>query len=108
MSTEIGQIKGVQTPATQDRERLTRSNGAGSRWPGGIAPMDGADAVSLSTDARVLLDVQQGLSEQPVIDQRRVETIRQALSEGSYRIDVNRLAETLLAQERMFLAGGAP
>lgn len=70
--------------------------------------MDGADAVSLSTDARVLLDVQQRLSEQPVVDQRRVETIRQAVSEGSYRIDVNRLAESLLAQERMLLAGGAP
>jgi negative regulator of flagellin synthesis FlgM len=108
MSTEIGQIKGVQAPATQDRERVTRSNGAGSRWPGGVTPMDGADAVSLSTDARVLLDVQQRLSEQPVVDQRRVETIRQAVSEGSYRIDVNRLAESLLAQERMLLAGGAP
>ena len=108
MSTEIGQIKGVQTPATQERERLTRSNGAGSQRPGGLAPMDGADAVSLSTDARVLLDVQQRLSEQPVVDQQRVETIRQALSEGSYRVDVSRLAESLLAQERMFLAGGAP
>jgi len=107
MSTEIGQIKGVQTPATQERERLTHSNGAGSQRPGALAPMDGADAVSLSTDARVLLDVQQRLSEQPLVDQRRVETIHEALSQGTYRIDVNRLAESLLAQERLFLAGGA-
>jgi negative regulator of flagellin synthesis FlgM len=64
--------------------------------------------VSLSADALGLLEIEQHLSEQPDVDEQRVAAIRQALSEGSYRLDASRLAESMLAQERLFLAGGAP
>jgi len=105
MSTEIGHVKGVQTTAAQERERLTRNNGIRPGTPGGAAPGDRADAVSLSTGALNLLELQQRLSEQPEVDQGRVEAIRQALSQGSYRIDVNRLADSLLTQEVQLLTG---
>lgn len=105
MSNEIGQIKGIQSPAPQERERISRGPGERAGLPGG-APQGPADAVSLSSGALQLLEVRQRLAEQPALDPKRVEAIREALSQGRYRIDPQRVADALIAQERLFLGGG--
>lgn len=106
MSTEIGQIKGIQSPAAQERERVSRSPGDRVGTAGGTASQGPTDEVSLSTGALTLLEIRQRLSAQPDLDQKRVDAIREALNQGSYRIDTRRVAEALIAHERLFLAGG--
>lgn len=108
MPTEIGQVKGVQIPATQDRERVSRSPGQPMATSASGTPQGTSDEVSLSSGALTLLEVGQRLGTQPDLDQQRVQAIREALEQGRYRIDAPRLAEALLAQERLFLAGYAP
>jgi negative regulator of flagellin synthesis FlgM len=106
MSTEIGQINGIQSPAPQERERVARGRGDRVGTSGDAAPQGPADEVSLSSGALTLLEISERLSAQPDLDHKRVEAIREALSQGSYRIDARRVAEGLIAQERLFLAGG--
>lgn len=106
MSTEIGQIKGIQSPAPQERERVSRGRGERVANSGDAASQGRADEVSLSSGALTLLEIRQRLSAQPDLDQKRVDAIREALSQGSYRIDARRVAEGLIAQERLFVAGG--
>jgi negative regulator of flagellin synthesis FlgM len=105
MSTEIGQLSSVQAMATQERERVTRgaSDTGGTR---GSPPTKGvADEVKLSNNALQLQEAERRLAQQPNVDQARVTAIRDALSAGTYRVDVGRLADGLLAQERLFVAG---
>lgn len=108
MATEIGQIKGVQPPTVPERERVSRGPGNSVAPSGSGSPQGASDEVSLSTGALTLLEVKQRLATEPDLDQQRVQAIREALDQGRYRIDAPRLAEALLAQERLFLAGRAP
>ena len=108
MATEIGQIKGVQTPATPERERVSRSPGTPVVTSGSGATQGTADEVSLSSGALTLLEVGQRLGTGPDLDPQRVAAIREALDQGRYRIDAPRLADALLAQERLFLTGRTP
>lgn len=59
-----------------------------------IAPE--ADSLQLTPSARVLGE---GASEAPV-DAHRVEKLRQAIADGSYRVDADRIAGKLLDIER--------
>lgn len=106
MSTEIGQLKSVQTTAAQDRERVSRTGaGTGGTSGGRAAAQAGTDEVSLSSSALTLKAVERRLAEQPEVDQARVDAIRDALGKGTYRIDPGRIADGILSQERMFHAG---
>ncbi len=108
MSTEIaeiGQLKGVQATATQERERVSRGAGDAGGSRGVSTGQRGADEVRLSSSALKLRETARRLAEQPDVDRMRVAAIRDALSAGTYRVDPGRLADGILAQERQFLAG---
>lgn len=108
MSNEIGQLKSIQAPTAPDRDRASRSaeESAGALRRGGPAAQEKSDEVQLSSSALKLRETEQRLAQQGDIDQRRVDAIRDALNTGSYRVDAGRLADGLLAQERLFLAAG--
>jgi len=108
MSTEIGQLKGVQAPAAPDRERVSRGpEQAGPNKPGhGAAPESVSDEVVLSSSALNLRKTEQNLSQDSGIDEARIASIRDALSNGTYRIDAARVADGILAQESLFSGGG--
>ncbi len=59
------------------------------------------DTVSLTGAAARLRALEARLAQLPDTDVRRVEAIRQAVAEGSYRVDPERVAERLLAFESM-------
>jgi negative regulator of flagellin synthesis FlgM len=102
MSTEIGKLSSVQPTVTQERDRVSRGAG-GTR---GTPTTKGlADEVKLSSSALQLQEAQRRLPQQPNVDQVRVAAIRDALSAGTYRVDAGRVADGLLAQERLFVAG---
>jgi negative regulator of flagellin synthesis FlgM len=59
----------------------------------------GADTVSLTDTAERLQSIEAKLQNTPVVDKHKVDSIRQALNEGSYQIDANKIADKLLAFE---------
>ena len=63
------------------------------------AQADRAEQVQLSQDAQSLQRVQETLDRQDSFDKERVEEIRQAIGEGRYPIDNDRLARRFMELE---------
>ncbi|MDX1589935.1 MAG: flagellar biosynthesis anti-sigma factor FlgM [Oleiphilaceae bacterium] len=59
------------------------------------APQQGTN-VSLSESARTLTEAQNALAQQPEIDDSKVESIRQALADGSFKMDAEEVARKML------------
>jgi negative regulator of flagellin synthesis FlgM len=59
-----------------------------------------SDSVSLTDAAARLRRLEAALADHPVVDKQRVADIRQALADGSYQTDPERVADKLLALER--------
>ncbi|MGV0951589.1 MAG: flagellar biosynthesis anti-sigma factor FlgM [Azonexus sp.] len=105
MSAEIGKLSSVQPTATQERERVSRGAGDAGGTRGTPTTKGLADEVKLSSSALQLQDAERRLAQQPDVDQARVAAIREAVSAGTYRVNAARLADGILAQERLFVAG---
>jgi negative regulator of flagellin synthesis FlgM len=56
--------------------------------------------VNLSSQAKDLKQLEQKLGEFPEMDDDRIEQIRNALADGSYRIDAEKLAQKMLEMDK--------
>jgi negative regulator of flagellin synthesis FlgM len=82
-------------------------SGTGSGTPTGSATApessaaapQGTDQVKLTDSARALQEAAR-LADASPIDAGRVEQVRQALADGSYKIDAGKIAERLLAMDQ--------
>ncbi|MFT3758726.1 flagellar biosynthesis anti-sigma factor FlgM [Thauera sp.] len=63
----------------------------------------GGDSVQLSPLATLMKKAESAISESPEIDQKRVDEIRQAISEGRFKVDASRIADGLIASVRDML-----
>lgn len=61
------------------------------------------DSVNLTDGARQLHELQGAVAGTPAVDAARVAELRGAIANGSYRIDPQRIADGLLAQDRASL-----
>ena len=57
------------------------------------------EGVNLSNRAKAIKQAEQQLREQPEIDDARVAQIRQALDEGTYKINAEKLAQKMLEMD---------
>lgn len=73
-----------------------------------IAPLPAGDArvedVQLSSLSTSLQKAERAMAETPVIDQQRVDEIRQAISEGRFKINAGRIADGLIDSVRDLLS----
>ena len=58
-----------------------------------------ADKISLTDTLSRLQKLEQRLADLPVVDSQRVEALKKAIAEGSYKVDADRVAQELLALE---------
>lgn len=56
--------------------------------------------VQITSTASLLSDLQRSLATQPAVDQNRVDSIRNALANGTYKVDSNKIASNLIDSER--------
>lgn len=93
------------TPGTSDVHQIdtapTRTQAA-SRAPAAPLPT-ASNRVDLTGSVRQLQDLQSAVAATPVVDSDRVATLREAIASGSYRVDPQRIADGLLAQDRAAL-----
>ncbi|WDY59447.1 flagellar biosynthesis anti-sigma factor FlgM [Pseudomonas sp. PSKL.D1] len=54
------------------------------------------EAVTLSQEAQQLQKISDKLRDQPVVDSARVAQLKQAIADGSYKVDAGRVASKLL------------
>lgn len=94
-------IRDIQTgpsPAPEPARRV-RNATAGPRDTAGADPQDTTpDQVVMSRAARALDEMRQTALASPEVREARVEHIRQAIAEGTYGPDPDRIARALVAQ----------
>jgi negative regulator of flagellin synthesis FlgM len=62
--------------------------------------------LSLTNVAAALDQITKGLAEQPALDQQRVDAIRNAIENGDYRPNAQRIADNLLGTEQQLRGPG--
>ncbi|THF64187.1 flagellar biosynthesis anti-sigma factor FlgM [Pseudothauera rhizosphaerae] len=63
------------------------------------------ETVELSSLSTTLQKAETAIASAPEVDSKRVEEIRQAISEGRFKVDPGRIADGLLDSVRQLLAG---
>ena len=88
----------VNAPRTQAAPGQTAQAQAQSQaQPGSGAP---TAEVEITPTAQLLATLEQQIAATPEVDQSRVDSIGQALSNGSYQVDSSRVADGLLAAQK--------
>ena len=94
-------ISGIRSGGRIETERKDKSSDAST------ASIDSSsrtvsDTVELSTAAQQLASLQDDLASIDAVDMGKVDEIKQAISNGSYKIDTQKIADSLLALEGEF------
>lgn len=94
-------ISGIRSGGRIETERKDKSSDASS------ASIDSSsrtvsDTVELSTAAQQLASLQDDLASIDAVDMGKVNEIKQAISNGSYKIDTQKIADSLLTLEGEF------
>ena len=91
-------------PGQVNTQRTTADKGAGAQSSQPATneqakPQARGDNVSLSSQARNLKQLEQKLGDYPEMDDDRIEQIRSALENGTYKIDAEKLAQKMLEMD---------
>lgn len=97
---EIGPLSGTSDVHKVDTAHTRAKTGEQAVSAAATAP---ADNVDLTDGARQLQDLQAAVAGTPVVDADRVAALRKAIADGSYKVDPQRIADGLLAQDRAAL-----
>ena len=77
----------VKQQATQTSVNVEQSKSAGQ------------DSVSITPQAKQMAELQKKASDGPMIDQKKIEQLKQAIASGSYKIDPEKLAASIAGFE---------
>lgn len=102
MSIEInGQSPSLTSHITQSNGKdEARNEQTGTSQPSDRPGVEG-DSVSITNTAGMLKHMEATLSSVPVVDQQRVADIKQALSNGTFNVNPDRIAAKMLNLESM-------
>ncbi len=108
MVIDINRLNNAASPANSGRtssaQAGTQNEAIGSKQPSSApstaeqAPQAGksGESVQLSSQAQQLQKVSEKLRDQPTVNSDRVAQLKQAIEEGSYQVDSQRVASKLL------------
>lgn len=81
-----------QVSANKAQKNAETSASTGTKSGNGTETASNEDVVEVSDRARILKAVESRVSQMPDIDQEKVDRIRNAISNGEYKIDYDKLA----------------
>jgi len=96
-------ISGINSSRTQQAgERSVAGAKKESQGSSSSATSSSADKVSLTDTAARLKALEHQLSQQPEVDSKRVSSMQDAISNGDYKIDPERIADKMMDFEASF------
>ena len=96
---DIGPLSGTSEVHKADTHARARAGGQAAT----NAAQATADRVDITNGARQVADLQAAVAGTPVVDSGRVASLREAIANGTYTVDPQRVADGLLAQDRAAL-----
>lgn len=103
MSSEINVLSGYNSASTQKSPESMTTNPASSHPKSAGDSHTGqptVETVTLTGTAARLRETEASLAGISVVDNQKVEQIKQSILEGSYQIDSKRIADKLIALEK--------
>lgn len=105
----VNEIKGLQSnnvPRALTVGGQSQANQAGNRPANTAENREGrmdspANEVSLTDTAAKLRELEAKIANQPVVDTKRVEGIKKAISEGTYQVNASRTADKMASFESL-------
>ncbi|HDY99717.1 MAG TPA: flagellar biosynthesis anti-sigma factor FlgM [Pseudomonas sabulinigri] len=94
-----GAARNNQTNSAAGKREATLDNAAKTTATAGQEASSERSSVSLSQQAQQLQAIEERLRDLPEVDSERVNQIKQAIADGSYQVDSNRIADKLLSFE---------
>jgi negative regulator of flagellin synthesis FlgM len=94
-----GKIDGLPIKPA-DTRATSSSRPAGNQEQPRQNSVTNGDTVSLTASARGMQHLEQTLAGTPAVDHNRVDAIRQALADGSYKVDSGRVADRLMQADQ--------
>lgn len=97
----------LQQPSSKAGSKADGNASASTTAPPGAVAASGGDQLKLTDSARALQEAARQNDASP-IDAARVERVRHALADGSYKIDAGRIADRMLAMDKQLGGTGKP
>ena len=96
MVNKIDGVSGQRPPAPSPSQSARTERGESERAGSSAGA---ADQLSLTSSAQLLKELSEAVAASPDVDPSRVEAIRQAIADGTYQVDAQRIADKLLNLE---------
>lgn len=106
MVIDFNRLNNANTPANTGRTGSTQAGNRGETAQPAQAAVVGkgdeqnaaksGESVQLSREAQQLQNIGEKLRDQPIVDKERVAQLKQAIADGSYQVDSQRVAQKLL------------
>lgn len=96
-------VDGTGKPLAPPANIAPRAGGAAKAGEVSNAAAPGA-TVALSPLSSSLKEVESSLTNTPVVDTGKVEKIRAAIADGSFKVDANKVADGLIASTQQLLS----
>ncbi len=93
-------INGLPSPRRTETAAKQAERAAASDAARATPQLRSQDAVSLTEQAKQLGQLQQSMSQSPVVDQQRVQALRKAINDGQYKVDPDKLAKAMATLEQ--------
>ncbi|WP_117233458.1 flagellar biosynthesis anti-sigma factor FlgM [Vibrio maerlii] len=100
--TGIDNIRSGQTLTTNRSAVRSDSNSASNRSESSSHAKAPQDAVSLSQQGKAIGQMHTDLAAQPSFDSAKVAAIKEAIANGSYTVDPEKLADNMIKYENEF------
>lgn len=104
MAMDINGLNSNQanTSKAKSGEKLTAPKKSGPAPSANVDPSSNKDTVSISAEAKKLSQLSNQLGADTPVNREKIEALKSAISDGSYKVDSQQIAKKMLSDDTFF------